>query len=223
MCFFRKNSLDDYKTVDTIKKAVVTLSIQLRQKINICIIDDKKYPIDGLSKLGYINVDVHDKALDIEQYGKYQIILCDISGVASEISGKEEGLGFAKELQKMYPCTEVYLFTGQNVMNYGRPDGLPVIKKPKSNSELASYFDQSLKQLTNPEYVWGKIYNFLIQNNVRAKDIVQIEDSFVRAYSNGDKFDMPNLPNIQMKDTLSTIARFIGVFAATYTKEICTQ
>lgn len=223
MCFFRKKELEDYKTIDSIKTNPITISVQLRQKINICIIDDKKYKVDGLSKLGYVKVDVHDKALNIDQYSEYDIILCDISGVANDISNKEEGLAFAKELQKVYPISEIYLFTGQNVQNYGKSDGIPVIKKPKTNSELATYFDSSLKRIADPTYIWNKIYCFLIQNNVKPKDIVVIEDNFVRAYTNGDKFNIPNIPGIQSKDTIDSIARFIGVFAAAYTKELCSQ
>lgn len=220
MCF-RKKGLDEYKTIDSIKQKLVPISYELRQNINICIIDDKKYKCDGLVKLGYTSIDIDDKARNIDEYSNYHIILCDISGIASDISNKEEGLALAKELQKVYPFTEIFLFTGQNVQNYGKADGIPLIKKPKTNSELSTYFDECLKKFVNPQYLWNKLFKYLIANNVGAKDLVVIEDNFVRAYSQGIQFKMPNIPSIENKDSLASIARFIGVFAASYTKEIC--
>lgn len=226
MCLFRKEKpLSEYKTIETLDiNNRFCLSLQMRESIRVCIIDDEKYPLDGFKKLGYKNVSVHEKAGDLADYSEYQIILCDIRGVGTEYSNNEEGLAFAKQLKKMYPLTEIYIFTGQNVQNFGKTDGIEVIKKPKSSAQLASYFDSSLKRLCNPIFLWQKISSYLIENNIKPKDQVIIEDNFVEAVKHGKQFSLNNVSKTAIQQTnLDVIARFVGVLLGSFTKEICSQ
>lgn len=224
MCFFkRKKEITDYKTIDSLPKKAITVNISLRQSVNICIIDDDRHSIDGYDKLGFTNVDAHGEARDLKDYSKYQIILCDIQGVANELSSSEEGLAFAKQLKKIYPCTEIYLFTGQNVQNFGDPGDISVIKKPKTKAELAEIFDKSIKNLMDPVYVWRKIYRFLTENYISAKDLVIVEENFVQSYMNGTPLSLSNIESKDSRELLTNIAIFVGTLSAAFTKELCSQ
>lgn len=224
VCFRRKSDLADYRTIESLKPEPNTSILKLRNSVNVYIIeDDPSFTVEGFSKLGYNNVTVHREAEDVAEYKMFDIILCDIHGIANDCSSNEEGLAFAKQLNKLYPCTEIYIYTGQNVRNFGSTDGLPVIHKPKTKAELAEIFDKSIRNMIDPSYIWNKFYRFLYENKIKPKDIVLIEDRFVRAYEGKTRFDVPQIARGDINDAVSNAARFVGIAAAAFTKEICSQ
>lgn len=220
MCF--KTRLNDYLSVNDIKYSLMPITVETRKKFKICIIDDAGYPKDGFDKLGYVNVDVHTKAHKLEDYAKYQIILCDVQGVGTQFS-PEEGLAFAKQLKQVLPGIEILLFTGQNVKNYGDSDDLEVLKKPKYKNELALKFDDCIKNLTNPVKLWGKLYKYFTTNNVSSKDLVILEDRFAKSFKKNSSFSLDGLwiATSFNKESAKYIAELVGTVAAAYTKELC--
>lgn len=217
----RRITLDLYQTIDSIKGEKIPKVLDNREKVKICIVeDDKTFTNEGFDKLGYKNVSIHREALNISNYKDFDIILCDIKGIANEFSD-EQGLAFAKELKKVYPMCEIYIYTGQNVKNYGATDDIPVIHKPKSKTELAEYFDQSVARMLSPKCIWDKLYIYLTSNKISAKEIVKIEDSFVKSVRDNAEFK-PNVDS-SLQTVLDTASRLLGIFAAAAAKELCNQ
>ena len=137
MCFWKnkKRDLDNYKTIEELKNVNV-LPTQYRSRIRICVIDDEGYDPRGLNKLGYTNVETQKYTKPIDKYGKYDVILCDVLGLAHDISVKEEGYAFAKELNKNYPFCTVVLYTAQNPNNFPKDNPLKVIRKGSLKSKV---------------------------------------------------------------------------------------
>lgn len=134
-----------------------------RKKFKILIIDDEGFNQDQkdyLVSLGYKDIDVEYDYEKMEKYVPYDIILCDINGVAKSLNQTFQGAALAKKIKTTYSDKIVALFSAAEydlsfVPYYASVDDIFV--KNISLDQLSEKLDNYIKMLKDPCYKWKNI------------------------------------------------------------------
>ena len=184
-----------------------------REKVRVCFIDDEGYPsLDKLISLGYKKTDVKFEFNDINDFSDYDVIFCDVQGVARNQSPDKHGLDAAIQLHQRYPSCTVFIYTGTTLEGFGKaPSDLRLISKQTPLPEIVSLLDKYCEKLWNPITAWKEIETNLRQGNVPNKEIALIEDDFFDNVinHNGLAFDEDELRS--SLSAYSDVAEWINV------------
>lgn len=186
--FLRKN-INDLNGVNILSE--VSLK-QLREKATIVIIDDEDFPLQSsLEALGYKFTNKTGNADDtnINDYIRYDMILCDISGVAHQIDPQYEGAFLASEIKKAYPEKIVISYTANgyrpDVYSFQRIlDG--IVFKGQGIDEWTGLLDEKIKMLVDPKAQWKRYRDRLLDEDVDINLVASMESDYVKAVLRGD-------------------------------------
>ena len=158
-----------------------------RKKYKILIIDDEGFAQkEGLNKLGFKDIDVKFNYTTMEEYSAYDIIFCDINGVAKEIDPDFQGAALAKKIKEMYPDKFVIIFSALDqsldFYPYYSSVDATIIKNLNSN-QLSEKLDQYISTISNPKYKWDSIKKILESNKIPTETIAVFEYFFVRSFT----------------------------------------
>ena len=81
----------------------------------MCVIDDEGFEKESLLNLKFGEIYVMDEFRNMNDFEHYNVILCDIKGVGSELDNQLEGIALAREIKKLYPDKIVIQYSGQAV------------------------------------------------------------------------------------------------------------
>lgn len=156
-----------------------------RKKYKILVIDDEGFAQkDGLIKLGYKDIDVKYKYENMEEFYAYDIIFCDINGVATEIDPYFQGAALAKKIKEMYPDKFVIIFSALDqsldFYPYYSSVDATIIKNLNSN-QFSEKLDEYIHTINDHKYKWNSIKKILESNKIPTEDIAVFEDFFVNS------------------------------------------
>ena len=186
----RKTAIDDMLTIDVLKGKNIKLgSITMKDKKNVKIlfIDDEGYDTELLQNLGYIDIQKmyqYGKEEKMDSLEKYDIIFCDINGIAKDLDPIYQGAALAKLIKQTYPEKTVVIFSAKEQLltfNQYYEFADEVIYKNLPPAELASKIDQYIKNMIDPICFWENIKKQLIKQNVSVKDISRLEHYYVKS------------------------------------------
>lgn len=174
---------------------------QLRKSASIVIIDDELEKMDRIIKgLRNLDFNIRDRkdVLAISDVESFDIVICDIQGVASGLHPDEEGFGFIRQVAKVYPNKGIGVYSGINYTLREGIEGMMVIQKDDNVTAWADQIDAKIKQIKHPAYVWKGIAKNLINHNVPAKILARIEDDYVDRVKNSKSWD--GFPDIELEN-----------------------
>ena len=186
----RKTSIDDMMTIDELKSKNLKLgSITMKDKksVKILFIDDEGYDTELLQNLGYLDIQKmykYDKDNRMDDLEKYDIIFCDINGIAKDLDSVYQGAALAKLIKQTYPEKTVVIFSAkQQYLTFNQYYECvdEVIFKNLPPAELASKIDKYIKNMMDPICFWENIQKQLIRQNVSSKDISKLEHFYVKS------------------------------------------
>lgn len=183
----RRTAIDDLLTIDDLKRKNIKLnSITMKDKKNVKILflDDEGYDVELLKNLGYLDVQKMYKYEKMDDFQKYDIIFCDINGIAKELDEVYQGAALAKLIKQTYPDKIVVIFSAKQQylsFNYFNDYVDDVIFKNIPTSELADKIDNYINKMVNPIAFWENIRNQLIKQGVNLKDISALEHFYVKS------------------------------------------
>jgi len=125
---------------------------ELKRKVRVLIIDDKKNLLDkNLKKHGWSA----DYIKDLDSYTQTELknsdIICiDINGVGSKLVPDEGGMGLVKPIKELYPSKKIILYSSEKAHNI---------------------FSESLDLIDRRLYKTGEIYPFLSAIEELAEEI----------------------------------------------------
>ncbi len=200
MCWFKKEKviLNNFKSISDLNRIQIKSisEIKKRETLKICVIDNEGYNPTNLINLGFPHVDVKESHSKLEDYGEYNIILCDVDGVATSIDAKKQGLALAKQIYAAYyPSTVVAIYSGKELNNYEYQEmkNVSVIRKSNSTHKLAEKIMELSSVLWDPSETWKVLEVQFRETGLSNKEIAILEDGFVRAYNSGSpKIDTSN-------------------------------
>lgn len=156
-----------------------------RAAIRIAIIDDQPFlPHMILETYGYKVAQIGDLK-NVEEVKDYHLILCDVMGVGRHFGAKAQGATLIAEIKKVYPEKIVIAYTGGAAGDPAvqtateRADAL--IRKDVDGEEWAAKLDDLGVAAIDPHIIWQKVRARLIDLDVDTKDILLLEDAFVRS------------------------------------------
>ncbi len=156
-----------------------------RKKYKILVLDDSGFPqLSTLQKLGYKDIDVEEEYKNIEQFSSYDIIFCDINGVADDLDPVYQGAALAKQIKEIYPDKIVIIFSAvaqhlDFTEYYNAVDG--TIKKNMNGNEFSKEIDKWIIKLNNPVTKWLKLKKELENAGIPTSDIAVFEDYYVKS------------------------------------------
>lgn len=186
MAFFLNNQKKKLKNINDLIDLNLQPKLELdRKKYKILVIDDEGFAQkEGLIKLGYKDIEVKFKYENMEEFSAYDIIFCDINGVATEIDSYYQGAALAKKIKEMYPDKFVIIFSALDqsldFYPYYSSVDATIIKNLNSN-QFSEKLDEYISTMSDPKYKWNSIKKILENNKIPTEDIAVFEDFFVNS------------------------------------------
>lgn len=217
LSFFTTKKIDDYYSIENTRhffrdKLQNQSSRNNRELISICAIDDQPFaPLTNLNSYGYSIKQLSD-IKRIDEVAQYNIILCDIIGVGMYFDKNLQGASIISEIKKEYPEKIVIAYTGaaRNKLAAKQAElrADKILTKDTTIEKWIETLDFFIRDTIDPYRIWNKIRIRLIELEISTKDILIIEDAFVRSFEEKDKnFDA--LKKIISKSDLKSDARSI--------------
>jgi len=177
---------DRYRTAAALRR-----SADKRGLVKIAVIDDEPFkPQLGLERYGY-NFTLLGDLRDVKQTQPYHMVLCDIIGVGKYFDQSRQGASIIAEIKNNYPEKIVVAYTGNATsdpsirMAAERAD--EIINKDVDNEEWIERLDNLSALATDPYLVWSRVRSRLVALEVDSKDILFLEDGYVRSVLAGDQ------------------------------------
>ena len=154
--FKKKQKVNDLYTIEDLEKArdkIKSVSIREKKNFRIVIIDDEGFDDEVLKSLGYLDIDIKEKYEKISDYENYDIIFCDINGIARDLDPTYQGAALAKLIKKTYPSKIVIIFSSkdQSLDFYKFSNDVDdIIPKNLKNAEIAEIIDKYIEVFNDP-------------------------------------------------------------------------
>lgn len=184
--FKKKQKIDDLYTIEDLEKSsneLKLISIRDKKNVRIAIIDDEGFDDEILKSLGYLDIDIKEKYNMMKEYENYDIIFCDINGVAKELDPVYQGAALAKQIKKTYPSKIVIIFSSkdQSLDFHKFSDDVDnIIPKNLKNSEIAEIIDKYISVLNDPILCWKNYRKKIIEQGTAITNVAILEDCYVR-------------------------------------------
>lgn len=171
-----------------------------RRNVRIAVIDDEPFkPLENLLAEGF-SISSLGEYCEMRALRDYQIIVCDVDQVGKDKNPNEHGAAVISEIKRVFPEKKVIVYTGLtgNVkkLRLAKERADEYIPKTKSLSIWAQTLDALIEECLNPSMLWSCSVEKLRENNVSSKEIVFIEDKFVRAILKKDKSYLKSARNV---------------------------
>lgn len=188
-----------------------------RDLIRMCVIDDDGFSTKELESLGFNKIRVFDRYTDLDDFKSYNVILCDIKGIGTNLD-QTEGIFVAKQIKQKYPDKIVLQYSGQSVLDYDKYyyenmciDGF--IEKSQSSKQLVDQLDKYCSVLWDPVAAWEFIEKNLRREKVNNINIAYFEDLYVKCLINNKNFVAQKKNNNYIKDIIKVIPDLISLMA----------
>lgn len=179
-----------YKKTLTIEELKVrninikNISMKDKKNVKILIIDDQGFDTTRLERLGYIDIRKVDSFSRMEDLEIYDIILCDINGVAKDIDIVYQGAALAKMIKETYPTKIVVIFSAKpqkaNFFKYFQ-DVDDFMVKNIQISDLSEKLNKYILKLNNPIEIWESTKERLNKHHIASKTIALMEHYYVKS------------------------------------------
>lgn len=191
-----------------------------RSLFPIAIVDDKDFPYEENLKANNYKVDFKGNIRSIDEVDDYDIILCDLQGMGTKLNSVGQGAYVIDEIKRSHPEKFVVAYTGgslddditlkaQEVSDY-------FLKKDADIDDWRDILDEIISNLSDPNQVWKRQRDALVEADVPTLDILRLEDAFVRSIESGTRQKYDSAANdFRLSKDLRAIAQsFIasGIF-----------
>ena len=223
MIFKRKKRINDLMTIADLENnrdKLKTITIKEKKNVRILVLDDEGFDETVLKGLGYLDIEVKEKYDKMSMFENYDIIFCDINGIAREVDEVYQGAALAELIKQTYPEKTVLIFSSkQQYLDFFRfsnvVDGM--IPKNIKNSELAKIIDKHINIMNDPVDYWKNLRVKLGEQGTSAKSIALLEDYYVRGIlkkENTVSLMEQEVKNINIQSVISIVNSAINVVKA---------
>ena len=156
-----------------------------RGKLSIAVVDDQTFEAGrNLKNYGYVIIPLGDLN-DIKEVEGYSIVLCDLMGVGIGFDDKYQGASLIREIRQNYPATVVAAYTGSStasdVTRRAKWHADKFIQKDADLETWVEELDNLISTATNPKKIWQRTRVRLVEEMVPTKQLLLLEDAYVRS------------------------------------------
>lgn len=204
---FKKYSIQDLgKKLNLQKKDV----FENRKHVRIAVIDDEEFkPLEGLLSEGY-QVAYIGNYTEMRALRGYQIVICDVDKVGKNKNSDEHGAAVIQEIKRVFPEKKVIVFSGLTRQ----------IKKLRLAEDRADYFlpkgtqiniwnqtlDEIIEECIDPIAVWEAAKIQLEEKKIPTKQIVELENKYVRSVLKGRPDVLKGFAKEELNDFTKSVA-----------------
>ena len=179
--FHDNSELRDYMS----RTSALQSSQARRAAVKIGVIDDQPFaPQANLLSYGYSISPVGD-IKHLSEVAPFHMVLCDIMGVGKHFDPSLQGASIIAEVKKTYPEKVVVAYTGaamnERAARIANARADRIIKKDISLEEWTQNLDELAADSVNPYVIWLKLRRRFMELEVRTRDILALEDAYVRS------------------------------------------
>lgn len=184
-----------------------------KKKLKILFVDDEGFDTEQLIRLGYLDVHKmyeYQKMIDFEPY---DMIFCDINGIARDLDEVYQGAALAKLIKETYPDKIVVIFSAkQQYLSFNKFYNSvdDIILKNITTTELVERINHYIYKQTDPVEFWKMLRNQLLDQNTSSKVIAELEHFFVLSIIE-DKDYTKNIQNVTADVDYNKIANVVNV------------
>ena len=162
-----------------------------RENVGIAVIDDEPFaPQSNLSSYGFNVVPLGDLR-SVNGIAQYDIILCDLMGVGQHFDDKLQGASIIREIKRVFPEKFVIAYTGAamnaNIARQATEAADDIVRKDVDIEDWVQTLDKYTDLAQDPYCIWLRIRAGLAARGAETKDILRLEDAYVRSVQNGDE------------------------------------
>ena len=176
------------KSLKDIQPKVDVTRVYDRSKVKILVIDDEDFIyLNGLRDNGFSIRYVSDGQM-AEIAEAYDIVICDVQGVAKNLSERKQGAHLIKEMKLIYPFKTVIAYTGKPnnaAINRDLRKADDLYGKDLDLEDLLDNLDREVRKFQDVKTLWKRLRDFLISNNVDTYTIARLEDKYVEIINKG--------------------------------------
>ncbi|MBN3790046.1 hypothetical protein [Burkholderia sp. Ac-20353] len=188
--FPKPKSLHDFEL--SYKKSVALRNVnELRQEVEIVAIDDQPFAAETNLKNSGFKITVLRDIQRVNEVDHYSIILCDINGIGLALSQETQGAYVIEEIKKVFPEKIVIAYTAgspvSKLVQRARAVADGYLKKDASIEEWRDELDMRIKALADPIATWKNLRLRLLKADIELKDLLELEDTFIKAFPKGVK------------------------------------
>ena len=166
----------------------------IRNRIPIAIIDDENFAYETLLREHSYNIRHFLDIDDVRSLEAFPVILCDIRGVGKVLKSKYEGGHLIHEIRSHYPYKVIYAYSAYQLdPSYNKYFQMAdrTLKKDISLEDWISNFDDAVKMVIDPNFLWRRMRKKLFQEDIPICEIMKLEDQFVSFI----RMKQPTFPN----------------------------
>ena len=190
MCWFwrkRKTTIEELLTIDDLaqqRSSLRKISLKDKKNVKILFLDDEGYDLEPLQGLGYIDVNKKYKHEKMDEYAIYDIIFCDVNGIAVEVDPELQGAMLAKKIKETYPEKIVVIFSAKKhslEINKLHDYVDDIIPKNVAPSEISEKIDSYIDKINDPIAFWYNMRRQLLNQGASIKNIASMENYYVKS------------------------------------------
>ncbi len=207
-----------YKSINDVKSPAgrsfePPIQNEKRSSIPIAVIDDQTFEAGrNLRNYGYDIAEIGD-INNVSSVEKYPVILCDLMDVGLSFDKSLQGAALIKEIRRNYPAIVVAAYTGSSTMSDATHRAkLLADKYIQKDAELETWteeLDNLINLASDPSEIWERIRLSLVEERISTKQIMELEDAYVRSINAKDK-DFDAIHTIIGKGAIKGVAADIA-------------
>jgi len=199
---FARTTLQDLRANSQSLLARIDISAK-RRAVSILAVDNEAFhPLKTLLDAGY-NVRFSLNLADVGTLRPYDVILCDLHGVATKLNPRDQGAFLIKEIKKTFPEKLVVPYTAlpQNTQlaRAAKIHSDDTIAKNAAIERWIDTLDALIDKSISPFEKWKRTRAALIDNEADAIEVAIVEQALIRSVLSGNRVSfessVANLPS----------------------------
>lgn len=170
------------------KKLEIENTSDLRKKAKIIVVDDQNFPsLESLRDSYHYDIKQVFDMDDAYMAAEYDIILCDIQGVASKLNSRNGGANLIKEIKLKYPTKKVVAYSAMSfkpsisdLLDYADKR----MGKSSQTDDWVNVLDNLIKKKFDLREQWFITRNALLKRGLSIIDVAKIESNYVNSVNN---------------------------------------
>ena len=161
-----------------------------RKQFKISVIDDQPFEAGvNLRSYGYNITEIGD-IKNISEIEQYPIVLCDLMAVGLHFDKKNQGAAVIQEIHRNFPATLIAAYSGSSLasepVQKAKSLADEFIEKDADIETWVEKLDQLMATAADSTFVWYRIRKALVNEHVNSRDILRLEDAYVRSILRND-------------------------------------
>lgn len=221
----RKFSKKKKYSIEDIKLENNHINMIEKKSVKIVFVDDEGYDIETFKGLGYKDIDKMYEYKDLSDFQKYDVIFCDVNGIATNLDPVFQGAELAKQIKLLYPNKMVVIYSSKNqVINIAEYSKYVdhMIEKNTKPVIIADYINEYIEKINNPKTVWYDLKDKMKKMGIDNNTLNVIENYYAKSVIEGKNCSLelqeelvPLKMNIGISDIITIVSAAIEIYLST--------